>query len=71
MSVTEFQSWIEYREMTGPFNPMLRMDAAFARLSVLIAALTGNKRNVSDFMPFIKAKSDAPASVEDITKLIG
>lgn len=57
--------------MTGPFNPMLRMDAAFARLSVLIAALTGNKRNVSDFMPFIKAKSDAPASVEDITKLIG
>ena len=57
--------------MTGPFNPMLRMDAAFARMSVLIASLTGNKRKVSDFMPYIKAHPDAPASVEDITKLIG
>lgn len=57
--------------MTGPFNPMLRMDAAFARMSVLIASLTGNKRKVSDFMPYIKASPDAPASVEDITKLIG
>lgn len=70
MSYQEFLQWAEYRRRFGPLNPMLRVDAAFARFSVLIAQLTGNKRKVSDYMPYLP-HSDEPATLDDIKKLLG
>lgn len=52
LSIGEFASWMQYRKKYGPFNPMLRIDAAVARLSQFIAATKGAKREVADFMPW-------------------
>lgn len=63
ISIAEFECWWQYRKKYGPLNPMLRNDAAIARLSVLVAAVNGHKRKASDFMPWPEQQTE---SIDDI-----
>lgn len=50
MPYSEYVGWIAYIDKFGPLNPMLRMEAAVARL----AALWSKDGKPSDFMPWPK-----------------
>lgn len=61
MTYEEFGGWVSYRAKYGPLNPMLRMDAAFARTQVQrnnLAMMAGKNQmpseagQVKDFMPW-------------------
>ena len=49
MPHTELMRWLEYRKVYGPLNPMLRNDAAIARLGIRMA---GGK--FEDYCPWPK-----------------
>lgn len=48
MSLAELAAWQEYIKTQGPVNPMLRMDAGFARWM----AFNSKNGKVRDFMPW-------------------
>lgn len=61
MTTEEFYDWVSYRSKYGPLNPMLRMDAAFARMQVHsnhLAMMAGKRQmpsdagQMTDFMPW-------------------
>jgi hypothetical protein len=64
MSHSEVMRWMEYRERSGPFNPMLRLDAAIAR--AVGPFLKGDKRAL---MPWPK-EPDTPASLDDVLGIL-
>ena len=49
MTYAELLSWMEYRKRYGPLNPILRNDAAIARMAIRMA---GGK--MEDYMPWPK-----------------
>ena len=53
-----------YREKYGPFNPMLRADAAMARVG---CAMAGG--NMSDFMPWPK-EEEQEATLEGVMAVL-
>lgn len=66
MTAAEFQRWGRYEQEYGPLNPMLRMDAAFAR-SLLPFLKKGTR--VKDLMPWPKAPEEGP-SPESVAELL-
>ena len=49
MTQEEWQRWILYRRKNGPLNPMLRLDAALARVA---APFFGKGVKPADLMPW-------------------
>lgn len=64
MSVEELADWVAYREIVGPLNPLLRIDAAVAR--AVSPFLKGDKRAL---MPWPK-EPERDASMEDVMNLL-
>jgi len=50
VSVPEFTAWLTYRRRYGPICPNRRADTLNAHLMHLMAALNGNKSEVSKFL---------------------
>lgn len=50
VSVPEFTAWLTYRRRYGPICPNRRADTLNAHLMHLMAALMGNKSEVSKFL---------------------
>ncbi len=50
ISVPEFTAWLTYRRRYGPICPNRRADTLNAHLMHLMAALNGNKSDVSKFL---------------------
>ena len=53
MTYSERNDWLRYIEKNGPLNPILRNDAAMARLAV---GMTGGK--MEGFMPWPKIEQE-------------
>lgn len=53
MTISERNDWIKYIQKNGPLNPILRNDAAIARMA---AATTGGK--IGGFMPWPKVEEE-------------
>jgi hypothetical protein len=66
MTYAELLSWMEYRERYGPLNPMLRNDAAIARMA---SAMTGAKMEA--FMPWPRQRAAEPSFDELVNKIRG
>lgn len=61
MPYSEYLDWLSYIEEHGPLNPMIRTDAAVAR----VAAMMSRGRTLRDFMPWPKesVQEAAPEAV--------
>ena len=66
MSFDEFLCWQAYIETNGPISPILRNDAAIARMA---SKMTGAKMEV--FMPWPKVKVKEPSFEELVGKIRG
>lgn len=66
MSFDEFLCWQAYMETNGPISPILRNDAAIARMA---SAMTGAKMEA--FMPWPKVKAKEPSFDELVGKIRG
>jgi hypothetical protein len=64
MTVEELSSWITYREIVGPLNPLLRLDAAVAR--AVSPFVKGDK---SSLMPYPK-EPEQDATLEDFMAIL-
>lgn len=51
MSMSELNDWVAYIRVNGPLNPILRNDAAIARLAV---SMSGKGAKMEHFMPWPK-----------------
>lgn len=67
MPYPEFLSWCAYRRKRGPLNPLLRNDAALARISFQIHRALGGTKDLSDFMPW----AEDEAEVTDVLTILG
>lgn len=66
MSYSELARWKVYQDVNGPLNPILRNDAAAARLA---RAMAGGE--MSNFMPWPKLeKEDSMQSFEKVLKTL-
>ncbi|UHQ21884.1 hypothetical protein LVB77_14540 [Lysobacter sp. 5GHs7-4] len=67
--------WLAYRAKRGPLNPMLRTDAAFGRLSVLLSQVhqlkhqSGRPLGMADFVPYASDEEEE-ASMEELAALL-
>lgn len=66
MSFDEFLCWQAYIETNGPISPILRNDAAIARMA---SAMTGAK--IEAFMPWPRAKVKELTFGELVSKIRG
>ena len=64
MTHDEMLDWISYAKLNGPLNPMLRFDAAVARLCVIWG---GGK--VKDHMPWPQ-EEEREATIEDVFAIL-
>jgi hypothetical protein len=80
VSEEERITWIAYRAKRGPLNPLLRQDAALARIAHLICvaakikAQDGSEMTVADFMPWAKDEEPEPnvdASITGVLEAFG
>lgn len=69
MSLSELNDWSAYMKINGPLNPMLRNDAAIARLGVSMA---GKGAKMEHFMPWPKREEqeENPLAVFEKLKAI-
>lgn len=76
MTQAEFMGWVRYRQLRGPLNPMLRMEAAIATLAELVCAAAGIKDRsgapltARDFMPWADARAPMDDTVDNLAKLM-
>lgn len=55
MTLDELNGWVSYIELNGPINPILRNDAAIARLA---ATMSGKGAKIDNFMPWPKREEE-------------
>lgn len=69
MTVDELAGWAYYMEVNGPINPILRNDAAIARLAV---TMSGKGAKIKHFMPWpnIEEPEEDPMVVFEKLKAI-
>lgn len=74
MSVTEYQTWLLYRQKYGGLNPVMRTEWGAALVSSVIANINRDKKtppfSVTDFAPHLdKTESDEGITLEKAKKL--
>jgi hypothetical protein len=66
MPITEFHTWVKYRQKFGAMNDVRRYDRVGAVIAATIANVHGSKMKQSDFMPFGKEVVEGVASPEQL-----
>lgn len=73
MTFPEYQAWVEYRNLHGPLDPMVRHEQAAALIGMRLNHTLGGEAKLADFLiPYGKnVGSEEVASLDDFIKIIG